>query len=399
MHALFDSDTEDGKSILYYIFNCDSELKCIESVRLVPRTWLSLSKTDKKNIDFYIADLGVHFFNDSTSGNTYKIDVSLFNTLENITRQEPISDDYVRIISIVYDNIENLNSFKNNAMDAWKKFVKSFSDKLIDSIKKYTFEIGAYKLGYWNSIGDINKSSKDNLFLKEGEKELIFNYIDDFVKPGTKKEYHKYGINYKTNILLYGIAGTGKTKTCLTIASHLNSGVGILPFTADLTDATLISAINNINTVDCSVIILEDVDCLFIDRKKGDTHKNNITLAGLLNILDGISRNEDLVVILTANNIEALDDAIMRSMRMDLIIKYDYANEYQIKNCFKFYRENMTDEEFQDIYKHIKYKNYTIADIQKFLFENRKQENLLDKIEDLKDIIKPKKDINNDLYI
>lgn len=395
MYILFDSESIEGKAILYYIYNSESNIKFIESVRYVPNTWINLHKNiknDENNIKSIIADLGSHFYNHLSVNYLFKIDVSLFNLSEHITRQELLGSDYIRSICITYDNVDNLLKFKKDALELWNLFTKKISLNSKTTIKKYLYEISSYS-AYWNCIGEVNKINKDTLFLKENEKENLFNNIDNFIN--SKEDYQKFNINYKMNILLYGIPGSGKTKTALTIASHINTNIGILPFTHNLTDTLLISGINDLQTMDVKVVVFEDIDCIFTDRKKNDTSKNNITLSGLLNILDGISRNEDIIIIMTANEIEAFDNALLRSIRMDIIIEYDYANKYQLYNFFKYYRPQITDEEFNKLYKFIEYKKVTLADLQKYLFNNRNNKSILDNIDDLKIILKSKKELKN----
>lgn len=399
---LFDTENIEGKAILYYIYNSESNIKNIESIRHVPNNWINLHKNNKNdentNPRAIVADLGSHFYNHLSTNCLFKLYVSLFNLSENIIRQELISSDYIRSINITYDNINNLIQFKKDALESWNLFTKKISLNSKTTIKKYLYEISSYS-GYWNCIGDIKKINKDSLFLKENEKEKLFNNIDDFIN--SKEDYQKFDINYKMNILLHGKPGSGKTKTALTIASHINTNIGILPFTHNLTDTLLISGINDLQTMDIKVIVFEDIDCIFKDRKKNDTNKNNITLSGLLNILDGISRNEDIIIIMTANDIEEFDNALLRSARMDIIIEYDYADKYQLYNFFKHYRQEINDEEFNKLYKYIEHKNVTLADLQKYLFNNRNNKNIFDNIDDLKLILKNKKELkknNNMLY-
>lgn len=261
---LFDTENIEGKAILYYIYNSESNMKNIESIRHVPNNWINLHKNNKNdentNPRAIVADLGSHFYNHLSTNCLFKLDVSLFNLSENIIRQELISSDYIRSINITYDNINNLIQFKKDALESWNLFTKKISLNSKTTIKKYLYEISSYS-GYWNCIGDIKKINKDSLFLKENEKEKLFNNIDDFIN--SKEDYQKFDINYKMNILLHGKPGSGKTKTALTIASHINTNIGILPFTHNLTDTLLISGINDLQTMDIKVIVFEDIDCIF----------------------------------------------------------------------------------------------------------------------------------------
>ena len=58
-------------------------------------------------------------------------------------------------------------------------------------------------------MGYLQHRTKESLFLKEGKVDLIFNTIDDFLH--SKAEYQRCTMQYKLNILLHGIPGSGKT--------------------------------------------------------------------------------------------------------------------------------------------------------------------------------------------
>jgi SpoVK/Ycf46/Vps4 family AAA+-type ATPase len=78
-----------------------------------------------------------------------------------------------------------------------------------------------------------------------------------------------------------------------------------------------------------SVFVLEDIDCLFTDRKTDDT--NNLTFSGFLNIFDGVTRlKDDMLVFITTNHLETLDPALKR--RVDYFVEFDYCTKKQIRD-------------------------------------------------------------------
>ena len=82
-------------------------------------------------------------------------------------------------------------------------------------------------------------------------------------------------------------------------ASKFKKNIAILPFTNKIDDATLPKAVKNMP--DNSILVLEDIDCLFTERKKDDQHKNQISFSAILNQLDGLTFQEDLITIMTTN--------------------------------------------------------------------------------------------------
>ena len=92
----------------------------------------------------------------------------------------------------------------------------------------------------------------------------------------------------------------------------------MLNFTKNLTDDTLIGLFGDINND--SILLLEDIDAYFIDRKAQDV---NVSFSVLINCLDGVlSKGEGLIIFITANNPDRLDPALLRPGRIDKIIKF-----------------------------------------------------------------------------
>jgi chaperone BCS1 len=71
--------------------------------------------------------------------------------------------------------------------------------------------------------------------------------------------------------------------------------------------------------------------------------KSKISLAGLLNIIDGAASNEGRVLIMTTNYPEKLDSALIRPGRVDLQIKFTLATREQIQEIFRRMYSNEAD--------------------------------------------------------
>jgi len=82
------------------------------------------------------------------------------------------------------------------------------------------------------------------------------------------------------------------------------------------------------------------------------------------------------MLFLTANKPEVLDYAMVRSCRIDNKIKLDYANEYQTKKMFTAFLPDQVSK-FKDFYDEIKYRDYTTAMLQEFLFYNRECDDIM----------------------
>ena len=194
--------------------------------------------------------------------------------------------------------------------------------------------------------------------------------------------------------MFYGVPGSGKTSTINTIASHFDADVFVIPISKELTDYGLIDAISYIDTETPDnkkrIIVIEDIDSIFTNRKKGDDD-NGITLQGLLNCFDGFTCVEGTLLFITANKPEVIDYAMLRSCRVDYKYELGHADEYQTKNIFERMAPEDNKKDFSKFYKLIKNKQYTTAMLQEFLFFNRKCSDIFEKMEEFNEIIEKNK--------
>jgi SpoVK/Ycf46/Vps4 family AAA+-type ATPase len=258
--------------------------------------------------------------------------------------------------------------------------IKFFDNMMNESKKKITDTIRTFywRIDYWALFSKVPKRSIDTLHLKKGMINNTMNIVNKFLHEDTRTEYINYGIPYKCVFLLHGVPGGGKTSLINCIASNIDADIHYIPITSELKDTELINAFSELSIQDDNesrnnMIVIEDIDCLFNDRKLND--HNNISLQTLLNCLDGMTCIEGTLLFLTANKPEVLDYALIRSSRIDHKIKFDYADKYQTKQMFQKFISNI---EFDDFYKLINNKKYTMAMLQDFLFHNRYADNLLD---------------------
>jgi mitochondrial chaperone BCS1 len=85
---------------------------------------------------------------------------------------------------------------------------------------------------------------------------------------------------------------------------------------AGMTDERL--AIELARTRPRSVLLLEDVESAFAERKREADNNSRVTFSGLLNALDGVAAQEHRMLIMTTNHIDRLDSALIRPGRVDV---------------------------------------------------------------------------------
>ena len=312
------------------------------------------------------------------------IQPSCINAIEEIIIQELIlsgerKDSLIRFVDVAKEYCE----------DQIKESKKS---------SKKTIKVYMWRKDFWNLLFKSPKRPIDTLYLKKGQKECLLERVKDFFSPETREEYLSFGIPYKNVFLLYGVPGSGKTSAINTIASYFDCDIYVIPISKELTDYMLIDAISYLEDVEEGeeekkrIIVIEDIDSIFTDRKKGDD-VNNISLQGLLNCFDGFSCVEGTLLFITANKPELLDYAMLRSCRVDYKYELGYADKYQTECIFNNVLPTQKDK-FNQFYNLIRSKEYTTAMLQEFLFFNRKCDDILSKIDEFYEIIQKNKPEN-----
>lgn len=175
-------------------------------------------------------------------------------------------------------------------------------------------------------------------------KDLI-NDIDNFME--NKEWYAKRGIPYRRGYLLYGKPGTGKSSLIKSIVSKYSESLFMinLPSISDdsALSGTFSEAVNRAGKF--SFIVLEDIDCVSASEKRDGEHSTTgrenteVTLQGLLNVLDGVASNENVIVFMTTNHKDVLDPALIRPGRADVHLHLDYFDVPTTQRYLKDYYE------------------------------------------------------------
>ncbi|CRK31683.1 hypothetical protein BN1708_005495 [Verticillium longisporum] len=90
-----------------------------------------------------------------------------------------------------------------------------------------------------------------------------------------------------------------------------------------------------------SILLLEDADAAFVNRRQRDTDGYNgatVTFSGLLNALDGLAAGDERIAFLTTNHIDRLDPALIRPGRVDMMMRIGEASRHQASQMWdRFY--------------------------------------------------------------
>jgi chaperone BCS1 len=155
--------------------------------------------------------------------------------------------------------------------------------------------------------------------LDEDQKTTIVRDINEYLQPATASWYAERGIPYRRGYLFYGPPGTGKTSLSFAIAGVFGLSIYCISLgERTLTEADLATLFDNLP--ERCIVLLEDIDSAGVRRDadkvimsvpdsysdSGDDEdagsliktkvtkhqRGRISLAGLLNIIDGVASKE-----------------------------------------------------------------------------------------------------------
>jgi transitional endoplasmic reticulum ATPase len=226
---------------------------------------------------------------------------------------------------------------------------------------------------------------------------LVENFLD------SKDFYLKNRIPWKRGILLYGKPGNGKTSIIRTVMSQYNfKPVTIVP---GANDDAVREAFSYAEEQSPSLLYFEDLDSLL---------EKSVDISSFLNLMDGISTKNGLLIIATANDVKKLKPNITdRPSRFDrkfeiplpnremayIYLKRWFGNLLSAKKCKELSRYA---EKYDFSYAYLK--ELYISSMFEALSHNRKAptekdiENALNRLVKDKNILNNGKTINTDKY-
>ncbi|KAI1771839.1 BCS1 N terminal-domain-containing protein [Hypoxylon cercidicola] len=243
-----------------------------------------------------------------------------------------------------------------------------------------------------NWLQVANRPVRDirTVVLDEHQKLKVLADINEYLHPETPRWYANRGIPLRRGYLFHGPPGTGKTSLSFALAGIFGLDIHVISLLEpSLTEEDLSSLFASLPRR--CIVLLEDIDTAGLrrppppkpeneDEGNGTAHsrpgrttrshnntaatntsnnnnaaphdwkvsdlakalkkddkpeqRTGISLSGLLNAIDGVASHEGRVLIMTTNQPNQLDDALIRPGRIDLQVAFTNATQDQARELF-----------------------------------------------------------------
>ena len=276
----------------------------------------------------------------------------------------------------------------------------------------------------WKNVN--HKDIYKNVFLEDKDKNELINYIkpfvynpDELINP-EREEYQRCGYTFKGGIVLYGTPGCGKTSIIKAILNHTKRhGIKInlskIKTCEELENIFRKRTIQNEEFKDEQLCyILEDCDAInncFIksrkiieeERRNYETNDNilkmvsskdptvklimepedEVNLSCFLDVIDGVIELPGIMIIMTTNHIETIDEALIRPGRIGFKKEVKKLTKKVIKDMIQF-KFKLSDECIEKHTIHMNIKDYILspAEVESFCFRSKSVEDCINQIMD-----------------
>ncbi len=155
---------------------------------------------------------------------------------------------------------------------------------------------------WWTCTGStLTPRPMNTIFFEQEKKDKIINHLNSWMS--NESIYSNRGLIFKTGILLYGKAGTGKSSLASAIANYLNCGL-ITIDTTTFFNLNISEVVESINADDDRyVILIDEIDTIFTSRDNDNaSDKQKENTSKLLSLLDSTSLAYSIIFHLNNNS-------------------------------------------------------------------------------------------------
>ncbi len=184
----------------------------------------------------------------------------------------------------------------------------------------------AARWGGWTRVQDAPQRNLSTVILADGMLDRIVADLGTFI--ASEARYNAVGIPWHRGYLFHGPPGTGKTSAAKALAAHYGLDVYFLSLSDLEADTNLLSMLADVSAR--SMLVMEDIDVVHAATHRTDESRR-VSLSGLLNALDGFTTPHGLVTMMTTNNLAALDPALRRAGRADVLAEFGLLDDDQAR--------------------------------------------------------------------
>ena len=275
------------------------------------------------------------------------------------------------------NNIKDVISFIEQVI---KKYDEDQVSQKLHIYMLSHFNIQGLGVCYREAAFNTTKSF-DNMFFEQ--KEMLKNRLDFFHTKGIDR-FDRLGIPHTLGMLFHGEPGTGKTSAIKAIARYTNRHIIVIPVKRIINVESLqrIFLEERINLIKIPMhkrlYVFEEIDCsswknivlsrqfkekesvaettkteeiaealksVLVessskgckDKKSSIAESSDLTLADILETLDGMLEMPGRFIIMTSNHPERLDPALLRPGRIDLQIGFKKMTRENVRDMYRLW--------------------------------------------------------------